>query len=298
LPAIARAAGILIDWQDMENLSAVVPLIARVYPNGSGDVNNFHHAGGMAFVTRTLLDAGLLHGDTLTAGADEMAAYAGNPALEGEQLVWEKIAETRDPTMLRPAGNPFLADGGMRLVSGNLGRAIFKISAVDPERWRIEAPARIFSDQNEALAAFQAGELDRDVIVVVRFQGPRANGMPELHKLTPMLGVLQDKGHRVALVTDGRMSGASGKVPAAIHVSPEALNDGPLARLRDGDLIRLCGHDGQLEAVGVDLASREPADPPPPPIGTGRELFAFMRATADNAEHGASAMLHAMDRVA
>jgi len=297
LPAIARAAGIIIDWQDLDELSAAVPLIARVYPNGSGDVNDFHHAGGMAFTTRTLLEAGLLHDDILTAGADEFAAFAGNPRLEGEQLVWEEISETRNPDMLRPASDPFLADGGMRLVCGNLGRAIFKTSAVASERWTIEAPCRIFADQNEALAAFQAGELDQDVIVVVRFQGPRANGMPELHKLTPMLGVLQDRGLKVALVTDGRMSGASGKVPAAIHCSPEALNGGALGKLRDGDLVRLDGPKGLLEAVDVDLDGREAAAPPPPPLGTGRELFAFMRATADNAEHGASAMLHAMEPI-
>ena len=199
--------------------------------------------------------------------------------------------------MLRPASDPFLPDGGMRLVTGNLGRATFKTSAVAPERWTIEAPARIFSNQDQVLDAFKANELDRDVVVVVRYQGPRANGMPELHKLTPALGVLQDRGHKVALVTDGRMSGASGKVPAAIHCCPEALNDGPISRLRDGDLVRLCGNSGQLEAVNVDLAARDPAPPPSPPIGTGRELFAFMRATADDAERGASAMLHAMDAV-
>jgi phosphogluconate dehydratase len=297
LPAIARAAGIIIDWQDLDELSAAVPLIARVYPNGSGDVNDFHHAGGMAFVTRTLLDAGLLHADTLTAGADAMTAYQGNPRLDGEQLAWDDMTQTRDPTMLRPAGDPFLTDGGMRLVSGNLGRGTFKTSAVAPERWTTEAPCRTFSDQDEVLAAFRAGELNRDVIAVVRFQGPRANGMPELHKLTPALGVLQDRGHKVALVTDGRMSGASGKVPAAIHVCPEALNGGPLARLRDGDVVRLCGSRGSLEALEVDLASRDPAPPPPPPLGTGRELFAFMRETADDAERGGSGMLHAMDQV-
>jgi phosphogluconate dehydratase len=298
LPAIARAAGIVIDWRDLDELSGAVPLIARVYPNGSGDVNDFHHAGGMAFVTRTLLEAGLLHADTLTAGADRIEAYQGNATLDGEHLAWQEIAETRDPIMLRPAGDPFLPDGGMRLVSGNLGRGTFKTSAVAPERWTIEAPCRTFSNQDEVLAAFQAGELDRDVVVVVRFQGPRANGMPELHKLTPALGVLQDRGHKVALVTDGRMSGASGKVPAAIHVCPEALNNGPLARLRDGDVVRLCGNRGSLEALDVDLASREPAPTPPPPLGTGRELFAFMRATADDAERGGSAMLHAMDQLA
>jgi len=296
IPAIARAAGIVIDWQDFDELSAAVPLIARVYPNGSGDVNDFHHAGGMAFVTRTLLAAGLLHADTLTAGADGLGAYAGNPRLEGEDLIWDQIPESRDPTMLRPASEPFLADGGMRLVTGNLGRATFKTSAVEPERWTIEAPARVFSDQEQVLAAFAADELNHDVVVVVRFQGPRANGMPELHKLTPALGVLQDRGYKVALLTDGRMSGASGKVPAAIHCCPEALNDGPIGKLRDGDMVRLCAERGLLEAVGVDLAARQSV-PPPPPVGTGRELFAFMRATADNAERGASAMLSAMETV-
>jgi len=298
IPAIARAAGIVIDWQDLDELSAAVPLIARVYPNGSGDVNDFHHAGGMAFTAHTLLQAGLLHGDILGAGADDFSAYATNPRLVGEELAWDAVEESADLDMLRPAGDPFLPDGGMRLVEGNLGRAIFKVSAVAPERWTTEAPCRVFSDQDQVLAAFAAGELDRHVIVVVRFQGPRANGMPELHKLTPQLGVLQDKGFKVALVTDGRMSGASGKVPAAIHCAPEALGGGPLARLRDGDVIRLCGHDGGMEALGVDLASRDPAPPPPPPLGTGRELFAFMRATADDAEHGGSAMLHAMEEVA
>jgi len=194
--------------------------------------------------------------------------------------------------------NPFLHDGGMRLVSGNLGRAIFKTSAVVEDRWTVEAPCRIFSDQDQLLTAFAAGELDRDLIAVVRFQGPRANGMPELHKLTPALGVLQDRGHKVALVTDGRMSGASGKVPAAIHVSPEAYGGGPLGQLRDGDLVRLCATDGSLEAVGVDLAARRPAMPPPPPVGTGRELFAFMRRDAPSAEEGGSVMLADMGVVA
>jgi len=295
IPAIARAAGILIDWQDLDQLSAAVPLLARIYPNGSADVNDFHHAGGMAFTAHTLLQAGLLHGDIVAAGADDFAAYATNPRLDGDTLVWDEVAQSANPDILRPSSDPFLADGGMRLVAGNLGRAIFKTSAVAPERWTVEAPARIFADQDEALAAFKAGQLDRDVIVVVRFQGPRANGMPELHKLTPPLGVLQDKGFKVALVTDGRMSGASGKVPAAIHCCPEALNGGPLARLRDGDLVRLCATRGQLDAVDVDLDAREGAIPPPPPVGTGRELFAFMRIGAENAEHGGSAMLPAMN---
>ena len=295
LPAIARAAGILIDWEDFDMLSSAVPLITRIYPNGARDVNDFHAAGGMAFVASTLLSEGLIHDDTLTAGADDFAAYTAAPAMEGNALVWKPAGESADLDMLRPVGDPFRPDGGMRLVQGNLGRAILKTSAVDEERWTIEAPARCFSDQNEVLDAFKAGQLDGDVAVVVRFQGPRANGMPELHKLTPTLGVLQDRGHRVALITDGRMSGASGKVPAAIHVSPEALPDGPLARVRDGDLIRLCGRIGQLEAVGVDLAARDPAPRPAPPAGTGRELFAMMRTHCDHAESGASAMLAEMD---
>jgi len=297
LPAMARAAGIVIDWRDLDELSVAVPLITRVYPNGSGDVNDFHAAGGMAFVTDTLLEAGLLHGDILAAGADDFAAFAMTPRLDldDKTLLWDDAKVSKDVAMLRHAADPFLADGGMRLVEGNLGRAIFKTSAVVPERWTIEAPAAVFSDQDSVLAAFAAGELDRDVVVVVRFQGPRANGMPELHKLTPSLGVLQDRGFKVALVTDGRMSGASGKVPAAIHVSPEALNDGPLSRLRDGDVVRLCGNKGSLEAVGVNLAAREPVNAPPSPSGTGRELFAFMRTTADHAESGGSAMLIAMD---
>ena len=296
IPAIARAAGIIIDWEDIDRLSAVVPLVARVYPNGSGDVNHFHAAGGMAFTIATLLGAGLLHRDVMTVGGSDLGDYAKAPKLDGEMLAWDASpAASLDETILRPASRPFAADGGMRLVSGNLGRATFKTSAVDEARWTIEAPARVFTDQDDVVAAFKAGELDRDVIVVVRFQGPRANGMPELHKLTPSLGVLQDRGFRVALVTDGRMSGASGKVPAAIHVSPEALGGGPLARLRDGDMVRLCAGRGELSVLmdDADWATRQPADAPPPTIGTGRELFAFMRHGADDAERGASAMLAA-----
>ena len=293
LPAIARAAGILIDWEDLDRLSSAVPLIARVYPNGSGDVNHFQAAGGMAFVIRTLLDAGLLHGDIATVWGGGFEAYAGEPGLDGEALAWTPVTTTADEAMLRPASSPFLPDGGMRLVQGNLGRATFKTSAVDAARWTIEAPARIFPDQDDVVKAFKAGELDRDVIVVVRFQGPRANGMPELHKLTPSLGVLQDRGYKVALLTDGRMSGASGKVPAAIHLSPEALGGGPLARLRDGDIVRLCATRGEIMALvdEAEWAAREPAAAPPPAIGTGRELFAFLRHGADGAEQGASAML-------
>ena len=295
LPAIARAAGIVIDWHDFAELSSAVPLIARVYPNGSKDVNDFQDAGGMAFASCTLSREGLIHTDTLTAGADSMADWLGNPELHGDELIWKPAEESADIDMLRPVTDPFQREGGVRLVQGNLGRAVFKTSAVDEERWVIEAPARCFSDQNEVLEAFKAGELQGDIAVVVRFQGPRANGMPELHKLVPTLGVLQDRGQRVALITDGRMSGASGKVPAAIHISPEALPDGPLARVRDGDVIRLDGNTGQLEAVGVDLASRPPANSPPPPAGTGRELFALMRNLANEAEMGASAMLAAME---
>jgi phosphogluconate dehydratase len=251
----------------------------------------------MAYVIGELLGAGLLHGDILTIAQDGFVDYAKEPTLpaegDGEKIQWTAVPESRDPTMLRPTTAPFLPDGGMRLVKGNIGRATFKTSAVDPKRWTIEAPARVFADQDDVLKAYKAGELHRDVIVVVRFQGPRANGMPELHKLTPALGVLQGEGHKVALVTDGRMSGASGKVPAAIHVSPEALAGGVIGKIRDGDVVRLCGHDGVLELlVPADaLAVRAPAPVPPMRIGTGRELFAFMRDGASDAESGGSAML-------
>ena len=298
LPAMARAAGIVIDWEDFDRLSGVVPLVARVYPNGAGDVNHFHAAGGMSYVIASLIDAGLLHDDILTVAGTRLRDHARDPKLlgEGNDLTFEDApVESLDDTMLRPPANPFQPDGGMRLVKGNLGRATFKTSAVEPERRTIEAPARVFSDQDEVIAAFKAGELERDVVVVVRFQGPRANGMPELHKLTPPLGVLQDRGHKVALVTDGRMSGASGKVPAAIHVSPEAVGGGPIGRIRDGDVIRLSAEGGLLEVL-VDPAeweSRTDAAQPPPGLGTGRELFAFMRHGADDAERGGSAMLAA-----
>lgn len=291
IPAIARAAGIKIDWQDLDELSGAVPLIARVYPNGAGDVNHFHAAGGIGFVIRTLLDAGLLHRDIMTVAGSDLGDYGREPFLNDEKLVWrDGPAESADDTMLRRPDAPFQPDGGMRLVQGNLGRATFKTSAVDKERWTIEAPCRVFETQEAVIAAFKAGELEKDVVVVVRFQGPRANGMPELHKLTPPLGVLQDRGFKVALVTDGRMSGASGKVPAAIHLTPEALGRGPIARLRDGDVIRLCGHDGSLEVL-ADISGRDPAPPPPSEDGLGRELFAMMRYAADGAEMGASAML-------
>ena len=296
IPAIARAAGITIDWEDLDQLSSAVPLIARVYPNGSGDVNHFHAAGGMGYVIRELIAAGLLHRDIITVAGHDLADYACEPTLENDKLVWrDSPAVTADDSMLRPPSAPFSPDGGMRLVTGNLGRATFKTSAVDPARWTIEAPVRVFDDQNDALAAFKAGELECDVILVIRFQGPAANGMPELHKLTPPLGVLQDKGFNVALVTDGRMSGASGKVPAAIHLSPEAARGGAIAKLQDGDMVRLCANSGTLSVL-VDAeiwSARVPAATPTEKFGTGRELFALMRATADEAEKGGSAMLAA-----
>ena len=290
IPAMARAAGIRFDWTDLAELSSVVPLVARVYPNGSGDVNHFHEAGGMAYVIGTLLDEGLAHGDILTIWGDGFAAYAQEPGMNGDDLVWRDPGPSGDQEMLRPASGPFQADGGMRLVQGNLGRACFKSSAVERERWTIEAPCRIFEDQPSVADAFKKGELDRDVVVVVRFQGPRANGMPELHKLTPVLGVLQDRGYRVALVTDGRMSGASGKVPAAIHCTPEALGGGPLARLRDGDIVKVCAETGTLSTT-ADIDTRDPAPEPEQAAGMGRELFAMFRAQADGAEQGASSML-------
>ncbi len=291
IPAIARAAGIVVDWEDLDALSHVVPSLTRIYPNGSGDVNHFHAAGGMAFVIRELLDAGLLHGDILTVSEGGMAAYATEPSLEGDALVWKSApAQSLDETMLKPVADAFQPDGGMRLVAGNLGRAIFKTSAVAPAHQTIEAPVAVFNDQNDVMTAFKAGALNRDVIVVVRFQGPRANGMPELHKLTPALGVLQDKGFKVALVTDGRMSGASGKVPAAIHLHPEALAGGMIAKLKDGDVIKLCATKGTLDVLN-DISGRANAVPPDAHDGLGRELFAFMRHGADDAEKGASAML-------
>ncbi|WP_374672941.1 phosphogluconate dehydratase [Ideonella sp.] len=297
--AVARAAGILIDWNDFSDLSAVVPLLARVYPNGSADVNQFQAAGGPAFVLRELMDGGYFHADAHAAARGGMPRYAEQPALDAGRLTWRALpAGTTDRSVLRPASEPFSPTGGLALVQGNLGRAVIKVSAVPEDRHVIEAPARVFDSQEALHAAFQAGELDRDVVVVVRFQGPRANGMPELHKLTPPLAVLQGKGFRVALVTDGRMSGASGKVPAAIHVSPEALADGPLARVHDGDLIRLDARAGVLEAlVPADewarrpLARRSEASAEAHAHGLGRELFAGMRRHVTSAEQGACTWL-------
>jgi phosphogluconate dehydratase len=253
-------------------------------------VNHFHAAGGMAYVSRTLLDEGLAHGDILTVWEDGFEAYTAEPVLEADALAWSPVTESRDDTMLRAASAPFQPDGGMKLLTGNLGRACFKSSAVSPDRFTVEAPARVFEDQHDVVKAFKAGELDRDVVVVVRFQGPRANGMPELHSLTPPLAVLQDKGFKVALVTDGRMSGASGKVPAAIHCTPEAKGGGPLSLLRDGDMVRVCAAQGHL-STSADLSTRTPAPDPEVEWGVGRELFRMMQTYADSAEKGASAML-------
>ena len=294
LPAIARAAGIVIDWEDMDRLSRAVPLLARVYPNGAADVNAFEAAGGVAFVIRELLGEGLLHRDILTVMGDDLSAYATRPALdEAGTLGWTPVGESGDDTILRTIDRPFSPDGGMRILQGNLGRACIKVSAVERDRWVVEAPARVFDDQGPVLDAFKAGELERDVVVVVRYQGPRANGMPELHKLTPPLGVLQNRGFRVALVTDGRLSGASGKVPCAIHCSPEALGGGPLGRLRDGDMVRVDAELGTLDVLMAEEVwlARDFATAPAEAEGMGRELFGLFRGAADEAEMGASAVL-------
>ncbi|CAO3429200.1 Phosphogluconate dehydratase (EC 4.2.1.12) [Azospirillum argentinense] len=293
LPAIAAAAGIALTWEDFAELSAVVPLLARVYPNGSADVNHFEAAGGMAFLIGELADAGLLHGDAATVWEnDTIAAYCRPLRLEGGELVrGAAVRESADPAVLAPVSSPMAAEGGLRVLSGPLGRAVVKVSAVKPDHRVIEAPARVFTDQESVQAAFRRGELHRDVVVVVRFQGPKANGMPELHKLTPPLGVLQDLGYRVALVTDGRMSGASGKVPAAIHVTPEAAAGGPLGRVRDGDMLRLDTERGTLEVLVDDAewTARPLADAPADAgVGCGRELFGVFRRAVGSAEAGAS----------
>ncbi|GBR41004.1 phosphogluconate dehydratase [Neoasaia chiangmaiensis NBRC 101099] len=299
LPAIARAAGIVIDWADLDALSRAVPLMTRAYPNGSADVNAFNDAGGMPTLIGSLCDAGLLHEDIVTVSAGGMRDYARRAEMQDDVLVYRAAGPSEDRAVLRDAREPFLPDGGMRLVSGNLGRGIYKTSAVEASRQTIEAPAAIFDTQQGVIDAFKRGELDRDVVVVVRFQGPDANGMPELHRLTPTLAVLQDRGYRVALMTDGRMSGASGKVPAAIHIGPEAQSGGPLARLRDGDRVLVCAATGRIEALvpSAEWDARVPVPPPPPGLGTGRELFALMRTRSDSAEAGGSAMLAAMDGI-
>ncbi|QCO56762.1 phosphogluconate dehydratase (plasmid) [Pseudorhodobacter turbinis] len=290
LPAMARAAGIVLDLEDFADISEAVPLMAKVYPNGLADVNHFHAAGGLGFMIGELLDAGLLHPDTKTILGKGLEAYRGEPKLQGDALVWEEGARNSlNEKILRPVSAPFAAVGGLKQLSGNLGRGVIKVSAVAPERHVIEAPARIFHTQEAVKAAFRAGEFTSDSVIVVRFQGPRANGMPELHSLTPVLSVLQDRGLKVALVTDGRMSGASGKVPAAIHISPEAACGGPLAKLQDGDIIRLDATTGVLEVRGVDLGSRSDAvaDLSENAHGIGRELFEVFRQTVGPATEGA-----------
>jgi phosphogluconate dehydratase len=292
LIAIARAAGLILDWEDFHHLSDVVPLLARIYPNGSADVNHFHAAGGMGFLVRELIDAGLMHGDARTVAGANLRDYAKEPWLSPEGLAWRDAPKVSgDTSVLRPASDPFSKDGGLKLLRGNLGRAVIKTSAVAEAHRVVEAPARIFNDQEAVLKAFRAKELECDAVVVVRYQGPRANGMPELHQLTPALASLQDRGFHVALVTDGRMSGASGNVPAAIHVTPEALHGGPLARLRDGDVIRLDSHTGILEAKVTEatLHARtvEPVDLSANDNGMGRELFRLFRTYAAGAEQGA-----------
>jgi phosphogluconate dehydratase len=296
--AVARAAGIVIDWDDFAALSEVVPLLSRVYPNGSADVNQFQAAGGPGFVIRELLDAGFMHADVLTMRSGGLREFTGIPEAAATGLRWQTAGASKDDSVVRPAAQPFSASGGLKLLQGPLGRAVIKVSAVPEDRHLIEAPARVFDSQDALQDAFKAGELERDVVCVVRWQGPQANGMPELHKLTPPLAVLQGRGFRVALVTDGRMSGASGKVPAAIHVSPEAADGGPLARVRDGDVIRLDAAAGRLEVLvpEAEWLAREVAVMPEAlraanGLGMGRELFAGMRRSALTAEQGACSWL-------
>ena len=296
LVAMARAAGIELNWSDFADLSEIIPLLARVYPNGLADVNHFHAAGGLGFLIGQLLDSGLLHEDVRTVwGEGGLGSYRREPFLSDDGLVWRDGPDASgDAAILATAEKPFSSNGGLKLLTGNLGRGVIKISAVKPAYHTIEAPALIFDDQDHLLSAFKRGELERDFVAVVRFQGPKANGMPELHKLTPPLGVLQDRGFRVALVTDGRMSGASGKVPAAIHVTPEAVEGGPLALLRDGDIVRLDAAAGTLDALvdPAEWATRVPAtsDLSRYHHGIGRELFAGFRDRVDAAERGATVL--------
>ncbi|MBK0868536.1 MAG: phosphogluconate dehydratase [Saccharopolyspora sp.] len=292
LVAIAAAAGIELTWDDFAELSAVVPSLSKVYPNGSADINHFAAAGGVQTLVGQLLDAGLLHPDVRTVAGFGLDRYRQQPFLEDGELVWRDApVESLDPEVLRGVHEPFAPDGGLRVLDGNLGRSVIKVSAVKPEHRVVTAPARVFDDQHDFTALFKSGELDQDVVVVIRNQGPQANGMPELHGLTPSLGVLMDRGHQVALVTDGRMSGASGKIPAAIQLTPEATAGGPLARVRDGDMVRLDAEHGTLEVLVPDaeLAAREPAaGVPAMQHGTGRELFTAFRGSVGRADQGAS----------
>jgi phosphogluconate dehydratase len=293
LPAIARAAGILIDWDDFADISRVTPLMARIYPNGSADVNRFHAAGGMAFVVHELLRVGLLHQGIQTVAGTGLDAYAREPWLNDGALAWRAAPqESLDNEVLRSPGNPFATEGGLKILKGNLGRAVIKISAVAPEQRVVTAPAAVFDERASIVAAFRRGELDRDVVVVLRYQGPRANGMPELHDLTPLLGSLINRGFKVALVTDGRLSGASGKVAAAIHVTPEAINSGAIGLLRNGDIVCLDAERGVLEAkIEADkLHARAAATDQRPTYGQGRELFANFRKWVGSAETGASVL--------
>jgi len=293
LPAMARAAGILLEWSDFAAISSVVPLLARVYPNGLADVNHFHAAGGLGFVIGELLAAGLLHSDTRTVAGTGLAAYTREPKLRDGVLGWEEGArEPGDRNILRTIDDPFQDQGGLAVLEGNLGRSVMKVSAVKPDRHVVEAPARVFHDQEAVREAFRNSQLEGDMVVVVRYQGPQANGMPELHGLTPILSVLQDRGQRVALVTDGRMSGASGKVPAAIHVTPEAADGGMIARIRDGDMLRVDATGGRLEALVSGLGERPlaNADLTGNQFGIGRELFAAFRRSVGSAEAGASSI--------
>jgi phosphogluconate dehydratase len=293
LIAMARAVGVLITWEDMADISRATPLITRIYPNGQADVNQFQAAGGMAFVVRELLSAGLVHADVNTVWGRGLAHYAAEPLLLDSKLQWNAPPATSlDASILRTVAEPFAPEGGLQLLRGNLGRAIIKTSALEAKHWQIEAPARVFDNQQELAAALKAGSIAGDFVAVIRGQGPKANGMPELHQLVPALSGLQARGRRVAILTDGRMSGASGKVPAAIHLTPEALDGGPIARILDGDLIRIDAHTGQVEAV-VDAAvfsKRQPApiDTAGNNHGVGRELFARLRGQAQPADQGAS----------
>lgn len=290
LIAIARAAGIIINWDDMSDLSAIIPLITRMYPNGAADVNHFHAAGGMGFVIRTLLEQHLLHEDVQTIIGKGLSAYTQEPKIKDGALVWEEGASTSlNLNIIRPASDPFTLDGGIKLLKGNLGRAVIKTAAVAPEHRIVEAPAIVFHEQTDLIAAFKRGELDQDFIAVVPFQGPKFNGMPELHSLTPTLTILQKKGYKVGLVTDGRMSGASGKVPAAIHLTPEAYDGGLISKIQTGDLLRLDSENGVIEVLNeTSVVARAEVQKDNTQSGFGRELFAKLRAGVSMSEEGAS----------